>query len=348
MLKRLRSDFQLSILTLFSGGACVGVLPIALYRLMQEQWLLGSIELAIVVFMTAATIYAWRSGDTHGPGLVFVIITTLGTLVAAKLLGQNALYWMYATLLSSFLLIDRRLAMVFCIASMLVMALVIKPLNAPAQIASFFISLGVVSLYSYMFAVRTEAQRLQLEALATCDQLTGVANRRAMEATLVDTVAVFRRNGIAVGIAMIDLDHFKQINDQHGHEAGDVALVEFSRIVAKSMRKSDRLFRFGGEEFVLLFQPGCDPAGLRQACEHLRAAVAQNLAGPSGPITCSIGAAILKDGESWPEWLGRADAAMYRAKRSGRNQVMIGDLIVAPLTDSRVHACDSLPYPGRV
>ncbi|MBA2239116.1 MAG: GGDEF domain-containing protein [Lysobacter sp.] len=348
MLNRLRSDFQLTILTLFSGSACIGVLPIALYRMAQGEWLTGLVELAIIACMTGATIYAWRSGDTHAPGLFFVVVTTVGTIVAAELLGRNALYWMYATLLSSFLLIDRRLALVFCVAGMLIMGFVVKPLVVPSEVASFFISLCVVSLYAYMFAVRTEAQRLQLEGLATRDQLTGVGNRRAMEAALALAVEGFRRNGIPVSLAMVDLDHFKRVNDQHGHEAGDCALVTFAQLVRSSMRSSDRLFRFGGEEFVLLLGPGCDPAGLRLACEHLRAAVARGLESPGGPITCSIGAAILKTGENWSEWLARADAAMYRAKRSGRDCVVIGELLAAPPPDGSDRSRDSLPCSGQL
>jgi len=180
----------------------------------------------------------------------------------------------------------------------------------------------VVSLFAFTFAARTETQRVRLESLATRDPLTGTENRRAMEEELLLAVESAARSGAAYAVVMLDLDFFKRINDQHGHDAGDRVLIAFADLVRHNTRKLDRLFRFGGEEFVLLL-PGADPSALQRVTEQLRQRIAMELVGPGGPVTCSLGAAALLPGEGWPDWLARADAALYRAKQGGRNRVEI-------------------------
>ncbi|WP_244161305.1 GGDEF domain-containing protein [Pseudomonas anguilliseptica] len=122
----------------------------------------------------------------------------------------------------------------------------------------------------------------------------------------------------------MDLDHFKRINDNHGHQAGDQVLVDFVKLIKSSSRKEDRLFRFGGEEFLLLL-PNTERAGLLAAAQHLQQQVAQHLHGPGGVVTMSIGGAILRRDEHWESMLQRADERLYRAKNAGRNCIIIDD-----------------------
>jgi diguanylate cyclase (GGDEF)-like protein len=193
----------------------------------------------------------------------------------------------------------------------------------------FLVSATVSGLIAFVFASRTERQRNELETLATLDALTGMPNRRAMESELQVAVEQFRRAGAEVGLAMLDLDHFKSVNDLHGHEAGDDVLVEFAHLVRASIRKADRCFRFGGEEFVLLM-PATGASGLQAIDESLRERVAAELRCRGECVTVSIGAASLHPGEDWQAWLARADAALYRAKAEGRNRTVIDDSAPAP------------------
>lgn len=192
-----------------------------------------------------------------------------------------------------------------------------------------FVDLGIVA--AICFAVvharrsgdRTRASMLlALETLATQDALTGVLNRRAMEQELQIAVEALRRDGSSFGLAMLDLDHFKRINDEHGHEAGDEVLIGFVGLVRHATRKVDRCFRFGGEEFVLLM-PGIGSAALHGIDESLRIRIASELNYGGEPVTVSIGAAALRPGEDWQSWLARADAALYQAKHEGRNRTVI-------------------------
>lgn len=166
----------------------------------------------------------------------------------------------------------------------------------------------------------------ELRRIATTDELTGLANRRQFLATLEVEVARAERGGRALSLAILDIDHFKRINDTHGHPAGDAALREVAEILRDATRLGDLVGRLGGEEFAVLM-PDTDVAQVELAGERLRAAVAARpIALPSGEqiaVTLSAGAALLVAGEESDHLMQRADAALYEAKAGGRNRVRL-------------------------
>lgn len=132
-----------------------------------------------------------------------------------------------------------------------------------------------------------------------------------------------RRHQTRSSVAVLDLDHFKAINDTHGHEAGDQVLKSLVGLCRQALRNDDQIYRMGGEEFVLLV-PGMDEPALMQALERLQAHLRPRLESPAGPVTVSIGAAMLEqDDADWSDWLARADQALYKAKDAGRDQVRV-------------------------
>ena len=159
------------------------------------------------------------------------------------------------------------------------------------------------------------------------DPLTGLFNRRYLEESLEREVARARRSDTPLGIMMIDIDHFKRINDSFGHAAGDAVLVVVSRCMQSMTRVEDILCRYGGEEFVLVMTAASLDT-IRERAEMLRDGVRQlkivfgdhNV----GHVTISVGIAVHPDhGETGPEALEAADVALYRAKQSGRNRTMV-------------------------
>jgi diguanylate cyclase (GGDEF)-like protein len=158
----------------------------------------------------------------------------------------------------------------------------------------------------------------QSEDKATRDPLTGLFNRRTLE----DRVQQWQRSGTPFCIVYADIDHFKNLNDTHGHETGDRVLRVFSRIMTESLRPTDLLGRWGGEEFVLLL-PRTSMENSRPIIERLRCAVAD--AAQSGAIpsmTVSFGLAECEPGDEFSERLAEADGALLRAKQAGRNRIM--------------------------
>ncbi|MFP6849167.1 MAG: GGDEF domain-containing protein [Pseudomonas sp.] len=335
MLRRLRKNVQLSIITLMGLFGILGITPYAIYRLSTGNYLVGSADSVIVASTVLALIYAWRTGDTVKPGIYLAVIFSAGATLIAINLGINGLFWIYPLILFNFYMVSPGKALLATILVLLSLVTYgqLKPgsvFESHYQMVSFLVTSMTAGTLSFIFAYRTNSQRDRLQLLATHDSLTGARNRRAMNEELKIAASTYRRHDNTYGVLIMDLDHFKQINDSYGHQAGDQVLINFVELIKNVSRKEDRLFRFGGEEFLLLL-PNTERSGLLAAAEHLRQQVNQHLRGPGGGVSMSIGGAILRRDEHWRDLLQRADQRLYRAKSAGRNCVIIDD---APITDT--------------
>ncbi|HET8798220.1 MAG TPA: GGDEF domain-containing protein, partial [Thermoanaerobaculia bacterium] len=160
-------------------------------------------------------------------------------------------------------------------------------------------------------------------AASIYDPLTGLTNRRYAFQRLVEIVGAAQRTRRPVTVAIIDLDHFKHINDRFGHAAGDRVLVQFADMLRSSFRASDVLSRYGGEEFLLILPEG-DVSGAVSRLENFRIRfAAQRFGGAASGLTLSIGVALFPEDGKTPEVLiGRADERLYQAKNAGRDRVV--------------------------
>lgn len=164
-------------------------------------------------------------------------------------------------------------------------------------------------------------------AMATAfrDPLTGVNNRSAMEEAIPREVELAQRHDMELSMLIIDLDHFKKINDTYGHAAGDCVLRSTSQLMQQALRTSDQIYRFGGEEFVVLL-PGTCLEGAAVVAERIRRNLEANAChceGETIEVTASIGVADLDIDDNRHLLFDKADKAVYRAKALGRNQVML-------------------------
>lgn len=199
-----------------------------------------------------------------------------------------------------------------------------------ATLFGFYFLAGALVARIYDRETRSVEARLhdlarQLYEASIHDPLTGVLNRRFFAKQLVKEMAYARRHGTTVSVVILDIDHFKQVNDVFGHSTGDTVLCDVAARLKRQLRDEDYLARFGGEEFVVLLR-GVHATGAAAAAERLRAAVAANPVEArvaSIPVTISVGCATHAGGEgSGDELLSLADARLYLAKRSGRNRVV--------------------------
>src|SRR5207249_3948484 len=151
-------------------------------------------------------------------------------------------------------------------------------------------------------------------SLASTDPLTGTANRRGWEEDFRRALAHAQKTGLPLSLVLIDIDHFKDFNDQHGHQAGDRLLKEVAARWMIHLRAADVLARFGGDEFAMIL-PNCPQWAARAIAERICAAV------PLG-VTCSAGVSAWDGQESLESLVARADRALYRAKEEGRSRVV--------------------------
>ena len=178
----------------------------------------------------------------------------------------------------------------------------------------------VERLAAELTAMRAHAARL--ESLAQEDPLTGLLNRRGFFRELARAIAYHARYGTPIGLLFADLDGFKTINDEHGHEAGDRALVHIATLLRNNMRASDSVGRLGGDEFaVIIWQVADETARQKAISLEVMISASPILEGDLPlPLACSIGATLLEPGDSVEEALARADRAMFERKIAAKRQ----------------------------
>lgn len=167
----------------------------------------------------------------------------------------------------------------------------------------------------------------QLERLSSTDRLTGLLNRGTWENLLDAEFERFRRYGHNTVLVMFDIDHFKPINDTHGHLVGDEVIREVARVTRESLRQADRPGRYGGEEFAIIL-PETDIAGAEVICEHIRKSIAElEIEAGDSTIQCTVSMGLVQLTETpdnYMQWLQQADDALYQAKKGGRNRCVTG------------------------
>jgi diguanylate cyclase (GGDEF)-like protein/PAS domain S-box-containing protein len=169
---------------------------------------------------------------------------------------------------------------------------------------------------------------VELEKLALVDELTGLPNRRWLETQLDQRRQELVEHGVPFGVLFLDIDHFKAVNDTHGHGAGDRVLATVAETLLATARVFDSVGRWGGEEFIGVF-PNVDLESLTRIAERMRALVGATLVPLNGSdlsITASVGGTLAQPQDSRATLIERADRAMYRAKRDGRNRVTMEDI----------------------
>jgi two-component system, sensor histidine kinase LadS len=263
------------------------------------------------------------------------LVTALGNIIftAAALftLGVSFLAWRRGNRAAGWFLIAWTLLEGFTVAAA-ARFLFTKAGDADPMLVYYGLPLSMVAaavLVALGVADRLRQQRVALsdaERRAQTDSLTGVLNRRSLIERLDAAGMRARARGLSIAVLFIDLDHFKQINDSRGHQAGDACLRAIIEPIHAELRQSDVVGRYGGEEFVVILS-SADAAAAYPIAERIRARVAEvRVAGYGEPIqlTCSIGIAASDTQDAWGEFLvTHADAAVYAAKRAGRNRVQM-------------------------
>lgn len=198
--------------------------------------------------------------------------------------------------------------------------------------SAYFISFSFMVLLFLVgvLLMASERVRAEFEHLATYDSLTGALNRRVVRLAGEQELLRWQRYGQAFAVMILDIDHFKQINDQHGHLVGDRVLQQVVAAVRKPLRKTDLLGRYGGEEFLILL-PVTDGETALALGERIRSAVETTPVGPQHQVsTISIGVTSVMAGDaSFDALISRADLAVYQAKALGRNRVVVSDDVAA-------------------
>ncbi|MFV8834402.1 GGDEF domain-containing protein [Aquisalimonas sp.] len=305
--------------------AVAGVLliPFSLYHVMVADPLMSvAVGGAAVAFMMLS-VWIYRRGHV-APLFNAVVVATAITAVLVSIheLTLVGVYWAYPLVLVFYLLYSFRIAAAINLGFLVVVTPVLFMVMPIEHVLRIVSTLLLTSSFTFLFAHNLQRSARELEGLAMEDPLSGAGNRRQMESRLDEAVYLRDRYGLPCSLIVLDIDHFKRINDTRGHLMGDEILVQLTELLRHRLRQSDRVFRYGGEEFVVSL-PSTRAGAATRIAEKLRARVASTRFPGTDQLTVSAGVAELRYGETQRDWLRRADAALYAAKLAGRNRVNV-------------------------
>jgi len=295
--------------------------PFSINNFIQSRFLLG-VGSSVVVILCA--INAWNCfRENYRSSLIFwglVPVVTLFLVLALRQQGMVVTYWSYPAVLSFYFMLPKRQAW---IANLIFLAFILPQawlILEPDFMFRFAFTTLAVSGFSALFVKVIADQQAALEQHIVTDPLTGLFNRLLLEDLLEQTIHQNNRTATPMTLVEFDVDHFKVINDTLGHAEGDKVLRGIGEFFKTRVRRADKAFRIGGEEFLILLYDTDAEAGKRLATE-LCSAIASLKLLPYSTVTVSAGVATLEPGEHWEEWMRRCDENLYQAKKDGRNRV---------------------------
>jgi diguanylate cyclase (GGDEF)-like protein len=224
-------------------------------------------------------------------------------------------------------------AIVACVAVGEAIALLLLPAGSayPGRWVDVMVSTTAIAIVAHVLEFRSELLLERLRGEARTDPLTGLLNRRGFNEHASRELAHAGRDGRPIGLALFDIDHFKLINDEHGHVVGDRVLVHIARVLSDESRGIDVAARLGGEEFAVLM-PGSDVAGADAFAERVRRALTTSAPSDLPEVRVSAGITATAAPLELESMLDRVDRALYRAKRGGRNRTVAFDAHMVSMT----------------
>lgn len=322
MTMKKKLDDQVKLLITISSIAAIALVIFGFFRLLNSEYLQGVLDFFIAAVSVACAITSYIQNSTRITRWILLALSSISLLFLAYFRGTDVLYWIYPIIMGAYYLLKPKYTFYYncllIIASTGVAFLKTQWVDATA----ILITMMVANFFAYAFTRQNEKQQEKLEKLAHYDSLTGVRNRRSFD----DSLREISQSQQSASMIVFDIDYFKNINDEYGHTVGDKILKEVGQLMENNIRVSDLLFRYGGEEFILLTRDnGSDmPYKLADKIRHI---VAHHTFTKSITLTLSAGVATLKPDESIEDWFRRADKLLYLAKEQGRNMVVTENAI---------------------
>jgi len=318
MKNRKRTTEEYIILSI-SGASALCIAPFFFIRAFYGEWSIALLDLFAVVSTSILFFYVYLTGKIHFARWLLTLLL-VGTVVGTiSLKGAQQIVWLYPAIIGVFFVLETKQSLIIATTMVGFLGVYLSDLLDYILLVQYVFSTLITLLFSYAFADRMLRQRTLLKELSVKDPLTGAGNRRSMEEKLLEIVEHCRSvRTQKSSLILIDLDKFKKINDQYGHSAGDNILRDFVDVVSQKLTKDDHLYRFGGEEFVVISHKR-NQENSSTLAEQLRESIDEHSFDQNLHVTISLGIAEYIPDETGFEWLGRADKAMYRAKDAGRN-----------------------------
>ncbi len=297
--------------------------PFSINNFLQARFTLG---IGSVFILILCAVNAWNCvHNRYLPSLnLYGIVpaVTLFLFFAFQEQGAIIAFWCYPALLAFYFMLPENQARVANVVFLCIILPQAWGILDQAFMTRFAVTILGVSAFSAMFLRVITAQEKILIMQAVTDPLTGLLNRKTLEDKFEEIISQNHRTGTPMTLLTLDLDNFKQVNDKRGHHTGDKVLRGVAEFLQKRIyRRTDRIFRIGGEEF-LVFLYNTNTADGMEVAEELCSGLESTPLLPDQPVTVSIGVATLRPDDEWTDWMKRCDENLYKAKEGGRNMVV--------------------------
>lgn len=304
------------------------IIPFSIYRYFNGQYAIAMIELLSVMIMCGIGVYVWQTRDTKYTSSLTSVFMLSGLVTFNYLLGSSILFWIYPIIMTVYFLNSLKVSLILVTISMVALMPLLIREKTTIEVVSIVVTLIICQLFGFLLSKKIREQYTILEELANHDGLTGASNRRSLEERIHFLSNLSYRHNKRVesvaSIIMFDIDDFKKINDNYGHMEGDNILIKLTQLVKNTIRGTDQLYRYGGEEFIIIAN-GADALEATEFAEKVRKTLEMSHISDLTSVTASFGVAQSQKRENPNRWLERADQAMYRAKRAGKNRVFIAN-----------------------
>ena len=291
--------------------------------MIHNDWSVAILDIIVSFFMLGIYSYVYQTDKVKNAGVVLVISALLANVISFHLKGISQVYWVYPAMMFAYFITQPLRAVLINSIMLLFYIPKLVVTHESVSTATVIITIIVTNIFAYLFASGLRKQEKKLIKLASEDYLTGAGNRRSLSNHLENLHAVLKNHDKTASIMLIDLDHFKNVNDMYGHIKGDDVLVTSSNNLRTFCNECSKLFRFGGEEFLLVCQ-NVDIDFAFDKAEELREYIKRQNIVEGIELTISIGVAEYIKEESISDWIHRVDLALYQAKNEGRDRVIKG------------------------
>lgn len=297
------------------------MLLFAIYRGVEQQWAVAILDLIVFIGMAIIFVYVYKTDDVKKVSLIIILLALIGNVISFYLNGIRQLSWIYPAMLFAYYLLPPKKGIYVNLLMLMFYIPKLVSILTLIDVITVISTILMTNMIAFVFASGLTNQTRRLKKLASVDYLTQTGNRRALNHHLKNVHKQLKNHDKTASLVLLDLDHFKKINDTYGHIKGDEVLMNLSKILMGSYQGLGQVYRYGGEEFMIV----CPDVSIKEVCdksESVRKQVKRQVTIHKHCLTISLGVAEYIKEESIDEWIHRVDLALYQAKKEGRNRLI--------------------------
>lgn len=312
---------QAKMLLVLSLGTALGIFPFTIFRIIEQDWYVAILDAVVVVGMLILFGFIKKTNNVKSSSVILILLALIGNVISFYIKGISQVNWIYPAMLAAYYVMSPKKGLwINMIMLMFYLPKLIQSLEI-VNLSTILFTIIITNIIAYVFASGLRKQEVLLKKLASEDYLTKTGNRRALNETLEEVHQSLKNHDKTASIVLLDLDHFKVVNDKHGHMKGDEVLIKLAQLLKDFYSSQEKIFRYGGEEFLIVCLDVSDDLAFDQA-QKLRNIVKETISIEGIEQTISIGVAEYLKEEANHDWVHRVDLALYQAKNEGRDRVI--------------------------